>query len=241
MRGVPSADHVADAWARLTSVSPEASTGLVLVSGAVAVLMVSVPALWRRTRHLVTIAHEGAHGVAALVSGRQLAGIRLHSDTSGLTVSRGRSSGPGMVATAAAGYVGPALLGLVSAWLLSRGHAVAVLWIVLASMALLLLQIRNFFGLWSVLAAGSVVFLVSRAGSPGLQLMFAYVLTWFLLVAAPRPVVELQQARRMGHARDSDADTLARLTRVPGALWVGGFLLVTLGCLWQGASLLLGR
>jgi hypothetical protein len=241
MRGVPSADYVADAWARLTSVSAEASTGLVLVSGAVAVLMVTVPALWRRTRHLVTIAHEGAHGVAALVSGRRLAGIRLHSDTSGLTVSRGRSSGPGMVATAAAGYVGPALLGLGSAWLLSGGHAVAVLWIVLAAMALLLLQVRNFFGLWSVLAAGSVVFLVSWAASPALQQLFAYVLTWFLLLAAPRPVVELQRARRTGQARDSDADTLARLTRVPGALWVGGFLLVTLGCLWQGGALLLRR
>ena len=31
---------------------------------------------------------------------------------------------------------------------------------------------------------------------------------------------------------------LARLTRVPGVLWVGGFLLVTVGCLLLGGSLL---
>ena len=42
---------------------------------------------------LVTITHEGAHGVAAFVTGRRLQGIRLHSDTSGLTISSGRPSG----------------------------------------------------------------------------------------------------------------------------------------------------
>ena len=52
----------------------------------------------------------------------------------------------------------------------------------------------------------------------------AYVVTWFLLLAAPRPVVELQQERRRGRGRASDADVLARLTRVPGLLWVGLFL-----------------
>ena len=38
--------------------------------------------------------------------------MRLHTDTSGVTLSRGRPSGPGMVATAFAGYVAPCLLGL---------------------------------------------------------------------------------------------------------------------------------
>ena len=40
-------------------------------------------------------------------SGRRLDGIRLHSDTSGLTVSRGKPTGIGMVLTAAAGYTAP--------------------------------------------------------------------------------------------------------------------------------------
>ena len=34
---------------------------------------------------------------------------------------------------------------------------------------------------------------------------------------------------------------LARLTRVPGLLWVGLFLVVTVGCLVLGGSMLLGR
>ncbi|CAN5548229.1 hypothetical protein BH10ACT10_BH10ACT10_27710 [soil metagenome] len=223
----------------MTTVAPAASVGVVALTAAVALALVLSPGAWARTRHLVTIAHEGAHGVAALLAGRRLAGIRLHSDTSGLTVSKGRSSGPGMVATAAAGYVGPALLGLGAAALLSHGYAIGVLWALLVLLGLLLLQIRNFFGLWSVLVAGTVLFAVTRWAPGDVQVVVAYVVTWFLLLAAPRPVVELQGQRRRGHGRSSDADLLARLTRVPGLVWVGMFLLVTVGCLLLGGSLLL--
>jgi hypothetical protein len=68
----------------------------------------------------------------------------------------------------------------------------------------------------------------------------AYAGTWFLLLAAPRPVLELQGQRRRGRARDSDADLLARLTPLPGLAWVGFFLLVTGGSLLVGAGWLLG-
>ena len=228
-------------WQQVVTVAPVPPRALVLAAGAVAVVLVLVPQAWWRTRHLVTIAHEGAHGLAAALSGRRLAGIRLHSDTSGLTVSKGRASGPGMVATAAAGYVGPALVGLGAAWLLSRGYAVGVLWALLVLLALLLLQIRNFFGLWSVLVAGTVLFALTWWGSAQVQLVASYGVTWFLLLGAPRPVVELQGTRRRGRGRGSDADVLARLTRVPGLVWVGVFLVVTVGCLLIGGSLLLGR
>jgi hypothetical protein len=229
---------VADAWDQVTTVAPTPSLGLVVLAAVAALALVLAPGAWPRTRHLVTIAHEGAHGVAALLSGRRLAGIRLHSDTSGLTVSKGRSSGPGMVATAASGYVGPALLGLGAAALLSRGYAVGVLWVLLVLLGLLLLQIRNFFGLWSVLVAGSGLFAVTWWAPADVQLLVSYVVTWFLLLAAPRPVVELQGERRRGRGRGSDADVLARLTRVPGLVWVATFLVVTVGCLLLGGSLL---
>jgi hypothetical protein len=231
---------VAEVWDRVTT--PVAAPGLGLVVGAAvaALLATSVPGVWRRTRHLVTIAHEGAHGVAALLSGRRLAGIRLHSDTSGLTVSKGRSSGPGMVVTSGAGYVGPALIGLAAAYLLSRGLAVGVLWGLLAALVLLLLQIRNFFGLWAVLVAGGALFAVTWWTPARVQLVVAYAVTWFLLLGAPRAVVELQHHRRRGRGKSSDADQLARLTGVPGLVWVGVFLLVTCGCLVVGARLLVG-
>jgi Peptidase M50B-like len=225
---------VSRVWTSVTATQAEPATWVVTVAALFAFALVVWRPAWQRTRHLVTICHEGAHGVAALLSGRRLSGIRLHSDTSGLTVSRGRSTGPGMVVTAIAGYLGPAVIGLGAAYLLHVGHAVAVLWCVLVLLALLLVQIRNWFGLWSVLLAALMVFAVSWWASTPWQSAFAYAGTWFLLIAAPRPVFELQSSRR--RARGSDVDTLARLTRVPAVMWIIVLLAATLGALVLGAA-----
>ena len=144
-----------------------------------------------------------------------------------------------MVATVLAGYAGPGLLGLGAAYLLSQRHALAVLWLAVLLLGLLLLQIRNFYGLYAVLVAGVGVFGVSWWGSAQVQSLVAWTGTWFLLLAAPRPVLELQGQRRRGRARTSDADQAARLTGVPGIVWVTFFLAVTVGCLVLGARLLL--
>jgi Peptidase M50B-like len=227
-------------WDRVSSPAPQLPLSTLLAAAAVAALLVLSPVLWRTTRHAVTIAHEGAHGVVALATGRRLSGIRLHSDTSGLTVSAGRPSGLGMVLTCAAGYTGPGLLGLGAAALLACGHAVGLLWALLLLLALLLVQIRNWYGLWSVLATGAVVLAATWWLPPHGQVAFAAVGTWFLLLAAPKTVVELQRSRRHRSAPDSDADQLATLTRIPGLLWVGVFLLVDLGALALGGWWLVG-
>jgi hypothetical protein len=233
-------DELGRFWDRVSTARPDLPTTLLLVTAAVAALLVGSPVLWRTTRHAVTIAHEGAHGVVALLAGRRLSGIRLHSDTSGLTVSAGRPTGPGMVATCAAGYTGPALLGLGAAALLASGHAVGLLWALLLLLALLLLQIRNWYGLWSVLVTGVVVFAATWWLPPDGQTAFAAVATWFLLLAAPKTVWELQRSRRRRSAPHSDADQLAGLTGLPALVWVGLFLLVDVGCLALGAWWLLG-
>ena len=235
-----SLDVVARIWDDTVGTQPPPDAAAALATAVAALALVGFPAAWRVTRHVVTIAHEGAHGVAALASGRKLAGIRLHSDTSGLTVSRGRPRGAGMVATALAGYVGPGLLGLGAAYLLRERHALAVLWLAVLLLGLLLLQIRNFYGLYAVLVAGAGVLAVSWWGSEQVQALGAWTGTWFLLLAAPRPVLELQRERMRGRARNSDADVLARLTRIPGLGWVLVFLGVTGGTLALGGSWLLG-
>jgi len=226
-------------WAQVTATVPDLQTQVLLGTAAAAALLVGSPTLWRTTRHAVTIAHEGAHGLVALAAGRRLSGIRLHSDTSGLTLSAGRPTGPGMVLTCAAGYTGPGLFGLGAAAVLASGHAVGLLWALLVLLALLLVQIRNWYGLWSVLVTGGVVFAATWWLPPDGQAAFAALATWFLLLAAPRTVVELQTSRRRRGARDSDADQLARLTRLPGLFWVGVFLVVDVGALLLGGRWLL--
>ena len=49
----------------------------------------------------------------------------------------------------------------------------------------------------------------------------AWGLTAFLLLGAPRTVVELQIARRRHGGGTSDADLLARITPLPAIVWVG--------------------
>jgi len=225
-------------WESMIERHPALPIGTAWLTILAAALVVLLPVFWRVGRHGITIVHEGGHGFAATMSGRRLSGIRLHSDTSGLTVSRGRTRGPGMVFTLVAGYTAPAVLGLGSAAVLGRGYDVGLLWLLLVSLGLLLIQIRNWFGLWSVAVSGAVIFAVSWFGSATVQSMFALLLTAFLLLGSVRTVIELQHSRSRRTAGASDADQLARLTHVPGMVWVGVFLSVNLACLILAARLL---
>ena len=233
------ADALGRFWAEVTTPVAALPTAILLGTAAAALVLTGAPVLWRRTRHVVTIAHEGAHGLAAVLTGRRLAGIRLHSDTSGLTVSAGRPTGVGMVLTLLAGYTGPGMFGLGAAALLAAGHAVGLLWALLGLLTLLLVQIRNWYGLWSVLVTGGLLFAATWWLPTRGQVLVAATATWFLLLAAPRAVVELQRVRRRRGSPDSDADQLARLTRVPAPVWVGVFLLVDVGALLLGGAWLL--
>lgn len=204
-----------------------------------ALLAVAVDGLWRWSRNLVTIVHEAGHAVTAVLTGRRLTGIRLHSDTSGLTLSTGRPSGPGMVATAAAGYLAPSLAGLIGVVLLAFDQVTVMLWAATGLLLAMLVMVRNAYGALSLVLTGAIVVAVSLLAGADVQAGFAYAVTWFLLLAAVRPVGELwRERRRRGQSR-TDADQLARLTRVPGGVWVGFFGLGTLAALAAGGWVLL--
>ncbi|WP_312881085.1 M50 family metallopeptidase [Thermomonospora cellulosilytica] len=229
---------IGELWHNLTSAQPDPPWWLVVLAGIVALGAVVHGPTWRVARNVVTIAHEGGHALAALLTGRRLDGIKLHSDTSGVTVSRGRPDGPGMVFTALAGYLAPPLLGLAFAALLSWGRITLMLWASLALLAGMLVMIRNAYGVLSVAATGLLIFLVSWLGTAQVQAAFAYLAALFLLLAGTRPVVELQRMRSRQMAPSSDADQLAHLTGVPGLVWVGLFAFVSLAALLAGGKLL---
>ncbi|MEV7616453.1 M50 family metallopeptidase [Streptomyces sp. NPDC089799] len=227
-------------WERLTGLQDAPPQWLVLLTAAAALAVVLPHPLWRLSRNAITIAHEGGHGLVAVLTGRRLDGIRLHSDTSGLTVSRGRPTGPGMILTAAAGYTAPSLLGLGGAWLLSAHRITLLLWVATVLLLVMLVMIRNAYGALTVVLAGGAFVLVSWLAPAGVQAAFAYAAVWFLLLGGVRPVFELQGKRRHGGAPDSDADQLSRLTNVPAALWLFLFHAVSLTSLIGGGRWLLG-
>ncbi len=230
----------ADIWGRVVAVAPHPAPEVVLATALVAVAIVVWSPSWRVARSGITVAHEGSHAIAALVCGRSLHGVRVHRDTSGVTVSRGPARGVGAVLTFAAGYPGPALLGALGAWVLSRGYAAGVLWAVLMVLAAMTLQIRNWFGALVIFACAIPVGGVTWWADPAAQSVSADVLMWFLLLGAPRTVLDLHRAGCY-ETGPSDADQLAALTGLPAGLWVIFFAAASLAAAVLGGALLLGR
>jgi Peptidase M50B-like len=226
-------------WHHAFTVQPLPPLWLVLVTAAIALAAVISPRAWRVARIVVTIVHESGHALVALATGRRVAGVRLYRSTAGVTESAGKPTGPGIVLTSAAGYPAPALLGLGAAALLAVGHLTALLLLSLVLLAGLIVAIRNAYGMLAVLVTGGAIAAVGLLAAPEVQAGFGYTMTWFLLLGGVRPVLELQRERRQGGPRRTDADQLARLTRVPGAVWVLLFGLVAVAALAVSARWLI--
>jgi len=218
----------------LTGSGHHPSRLLVLATALVALAAVASSRIWPVARTVVTIAHEGGHALMALLTGRRVSSVRVLRSTAGVTVSEGNPAGPGIVLTAAAGYLTPPLLGLGAAALLVTGHLAGMLILSLAMLAALATAVRNAYGLLAVLVTGAAVALVLWRASLLAGYAFGYTLTWFLLFGSVRPVVELRRSRRRRAPGRSDADQLAVLTGVPAWLWVGVFGMVALAALVIG-------
>jgi hypothetical protein len=224
--------HAEVMWHHAFTVQPVPPRWLVLGAGVFALFVVGYPRVWPAARTVVTIVHEGGHALMAVATGRRLGGVRIYRSTAGETRSAGRAEGAGAALTAAAGYVAPPLLGLGAAAMLAIGHLTAMLLLSLLLLAALAIAIRNAYGVVAVLAAAITVAAVCLYAPAVVQAGFGYVMTWFLLLGGIRPVIELARERRYRWGgRRSDADQLARLTRVPGGAWVMIFGLVAVAAL----------
>ena len=228
-----------EVWRRATSVQPAPPPGLIALTALAAFALVALPSIWPYTRVMITITHEGGHAFAALLTGRKLQGIRLHTDTSGLTISSGRPRGPGMVIMLLAGYLAPALVGLAAVGLLLAGHSLALLWLLVIILGLMLIKIRNIYGVVVIIGCAAGLLAISWYASAAAQSGLAYLITWILLLASPKPVLELIGQRRRHRTPQSDADQLSRLSKVPAGLWLTGFLVINSVGLLVGAALLL--
>lgn len=222
----------AELWRRALATQPLPGAQGSALLGVAALVVVALA--WRLVRLLVTICHEAGHALVAVLAGRRLSGIRVHSDTSGLTVSRGRPRGPGMVATLLAGYPAPAVVGLGLAVLAGTGHAAAVLWLLVLLGVVMLVWVRNLYGALVVVLAAGAVGAVTWYAPPAILGWVATGLAWLFLWAGPRPVLELMAH----HSPGSDAAQLAALTRVPKFAWSLLWLVLTAAALIGGALLM---
>lgn len=225
-------DFVSERW--VTTGEPD-PMWTALISG-LALLVAAVPSLWRVARQAGTIIHEMGHVVVAVLTGRTVRGIALHSDTSGVTVSRGRPTGPGMLLTTLAGYPAPGILAAGLAWLVTAGHAGAALTVYQVVLVAALLLSRNAVGIASCLAAVLAIGAVWWWNDPAAVMYLVVALSVFYAVAGVRSSVDVIQAhararRSGGRETHSDAAQAARAWRalpLPAPLWLLGFLLMSL-------------
>jgi hypothetical protein len=200
-------------------------------TGLVVFIAFLIDGVWRLVRHFSVIAHEGSHVAAGWSVGHRVSGVTLNRDATGATTTRG-PGGFGQVIIGFAGYLGPSLFGLATACLIALDQITTALWLALVCLAILLILIRNFFGVISVGISGVLIFLVLRYGGPEVQAVAACALSWFLLFSGVRWVL-------IDGTGAQDAINLAQRTRIPRFIWATFWLAITVAALWIGGHLLL--
>lgn len=221
-----------------TSVAPH---WVAVLTGLAAVALVLLPSLWRVGTHVNTVFHEGGHALFAGGSGRTVHAVTLGGDGTGLTAFSGRKDGPGHLLALLAGYLGPPFFGLIGAVMLAGGSLDTLLWLVRAGLVALLVVIRNTFGAVVVGALLLASLLVSWWAGHAVQVGFAYLLVWFLLLSAARDMVSVTSSFVRGKGGAADVALLRADMLLPSVVWMAIFWLVTIGALVLGYHLLMDR
>ncbi len=198
--------------------------------GLAALAVVGLNVLWRFFEHGALMAHEGAHAAGMAMTFQKVGGIKLNSDATGSTSPPPGIGWLGYVFAGVLGYLGPSLFGLGAAKMIETGHIVEVLWIALFLLALLLLTVTTKFGVFTVIVAGGLVFLIVHYTPPGVQVVAAYAIAWLLLLSGVRGLLDDGLAA-------GDAGILQSKTLIPRFIWflfwLGGTLTaVAIGGKW---------
>ena len=214
----------------------DAAPGIAWTTSVVA-FVAAVP-LWRFTEHTITIAHEGGHALFGFLLGRSIKAIKLNSDKSGVTLSSGAGA-IGLFISGLAGYLGPSIFGFAGAMMLVHDFAPrSVLLLSIAFLVGVLIMTRNIFGLFSVLATGAVLWTVAMRSEPTVQMVFAYIWVWFLLMGGARQIPDLFRVIASGSTAN-DAAILQRQTHIGDVVWLFVFWLGSVAALVWGGTLLL--
>lgn len=218
---------------RLGQVQAHLPAAVVVLLGLVALAAAAVPAVWRLTAHVNTIAHEGMHATMASALGWKITGITMERNGNGLTKANRTTATSDTFLFLFVGYIGPSAFGLLAAKLIQIGHAVAVLWLAMLLIVSMLVMIRRSFGVITVIAAGVGLYLLLAYATVGAQVMAAYLIAWFLLLSGIRAAGEVRRVKGR-----TDADDLRDLTQIPRNFWPLLWLLITVGAASLGAVLL---
>lgn len=201
-----------------------------LAIGLLAAAAAVMPALWAASQHLHVIAHEGGHALMGSAMGHRVSGVSMNVKGTGVTRTIG-AGGLRIFLTSFFGYLAASAAGVGAAKLISLGHSVAVLWLLILGLAILLLVAQGFFAWFCIACAGVLLFLTARYTAIGAQLAIVYGITWFLLISGV--TVSVKHWKTSG-----DAANLRKQTHLPRVLWSVLWLIGCVTALVYGAGLL---
>jgi len=237
---------VASALSRVLPPGPAGDEVALLAGVALATTACVVGRLWRVAGLAVTVVHELGHALAALALGGRVRRVHLTVDTAGQTsfALPARAGRARRAVVTLAGYPAPGLAGLAGAWLLAGGRARP--WLASAALllvVLLVLWVRNPWGVGSVLLGAVGLGWLAVDGSPGAVTAAGAGLAALLLVGGWRAAaLHATRDGRSGRARSSgvvsDSVAAGRLLLVPAVFWRGFFLAVSTATMLAGGWLL---
>lgn len=225
-------EHVLTAWDILLerwhiTAAPEPWAILVVAIAVIAI--VSVPTIWTRIRQAATIVHEMGHAVVGSIFGRKIDGIALHSDTSGVTTSRGNPHGIGFLLSVLSGYPAPSLLGLGMIWAATSNWSGAALTLFAILMLIALWLCRNAIGFLSCTLAVAASAALWWWGTPPIVANAVLAVGIFMVIAGFRCCIDLWEAHKRGDGETSDAGQAASLSVVlPSVVWIGFFFAIAI-------------
>lgn len=176
--------------------------------------------------------HESFHGLAALVTGGSVEWIRVHSDTSGLTLSA-TSSGAARALVASMGYLGTSVVGAILLSLRNRPKAQrAALGIIgLGMIVTLIFWVRNAFG------AAAVAVLAAGVGVLALRANDRWASIATSVLASQACINALLDIRVLyGVEGRSDAASMAEIAGLWPWFWATLWLLISVGLFWLAWS-----
>lgn len=119
---------------------------LILLFAVVIVGLTLYKPVWTVVRYSPTVIHEMGHVIMATLTFRKVHGVKVETDTSGVTISSGKPRSIGSFLTTIAGYPAPSLLAAGMTYLLVSGYAGAALTLYHILIMFALLLCRNAWG-----------------------------------------------------------------------------------------------
>lgn len=195
---------------------------------ALAALGVGADFVWRQLRYLITTVHELGHVVLGWFVGRTVQSVHLNHDTSGLTITHGKRSGPGIFLLYLAGYPAPSVAGFLILWAVIYRHAGWAMGLLLVLLLVCLVLVRNWFGGFIVLVQVGGLGAIWAWNDPQVLSAFLALIGAVLSFGGLRASLDLLSLQRRRRSKTSDAAVLASHSPFGPMVWCYGFTLFSL-------------